>query len=290
MTRFLIAIVTLAFFTGCIAPTEQLTPFPEDAEGPSPEEEEAMRNFGNNNSFGTSVTIPYVQNGRLFSPEMSETVLNVDLSSILASENIDSEIVRVPGNWVLTMQTQTDYGSSPPSFTPLLATVEFGSGGARTSIKFNPSRFSQILIPATNVRVYVTWDPDLSPFADSGESVRVVALLQRSPFVENRASRVFGVTTLGGSPSGALAAQFEGEVPFGAKSWSFVGSDGVTGSIWDNCRLTFDGSVVAHYYTGADLLEFYKMGIDVPVKGAGERFLWSSNENVPAVGFIRFNL
>lgn len=290
MTRFLIAIVTLAFFTGCIAPTEQLTPFPEDAEGPSPEEE-AMRNFGNNNSFGTTEVIPFSENGVQFPESMSRTMLNVDLSSLLAAENIDSEIIRVPGSWVLTMTLEVDYGGVWATICPLLATLELGSGGARTAIQFNPSRFSQMVVPASNVRLYLTWDQELAQFSGAGKSVRVTALLQRSPFVENRVSRIFGVTTgAGARPAGPLVtvSSFRAPVPLGAKSWSFVGG----GSIFQQgSLLEFDGGITKEQYGGPELEAFYDAGINVPIKGLGERFQWDAGMvGTEGIGFLRFNL
>lgn len=294
MTRFLIAIVTLAFFTGCIAPTEQLTPFPEDAEGPSPEEEEYMRRLANSSAFGSSQVIPFVENGASFSPSMSVTMLDVDLSSFLSSENIESEIIRVPGNWAVTVQTTVDYGEHSPTFAPLLATLEFGSGGSRTQIRFNPTRFSQVLVPATNIRLYITWDADLSPYAGNGKEVRVNAFLQRSPFIENRAFKAFGVRT--NFPVEPDAFVVQGEIPFGAKSWSFVADTG-PGQLPDsavfslNNRLEFDGPPpVGHQYYGDDLLRFYEAGVDIPIKGTGAYFKWVSQEINPGSGFLRFNL
>lgn len=285
MTRFLLLSLTLIFCSGCMAPVEEhYTPFPTETD-------EDMRNFGNNNSFGTTEVIPFSLGSVQFPESMSVTMLNVDLTSILDSENIESEIIRVPGNWVLTVHVEVDYGSNFPSFAPLLAVLEMGSGGARTSIEFNPSRFSQLLVPASNVRLHLKWDQQLAPFSSGGNSARVTALLQRSPFVENRAFKAFGVTTQGGiiAPTAYSLPDFTAPIPYGAKSWSFVGNRNAP--TWDDANsLQFDGDTVGHRYLGSEMFDFFEAGINVPIKGLGETFRWLSTTPSGGYGFIRFNL
>lgn len=277
MTRFLLLALTLVFCSGCVAPIAEYN-------------EEDM-SIANSTAFGSNASLLVVPGSSTaetaFPSSAQETLLNVDLSSYLIKENIESEIIRVPGNWVITVNTEVIRNPSSPAavqpIAPVLAELQYGSGGARTQVAFNPIPSAQITVPATNIRLSVRWDRDLYvggviPNTIPAE-VKVSAFLQRSTGVKNNAYKAF---TLGGS--GSPFFNFRAPIPTLAKGWSVDGS--AIGNLWTASSMTMAGIV----YSGPELLAIRAAGnYPLPITGVENTFVWTGPAS-PADGVLKFYL
>lgn len=223
-------------------------------QGPAPSDALAMQNkLGNFVDMRNTDVLNAAGQG----PE--KTILDINLNDYALMKGRVLE----PGSWVLTFRTEVLTPAVPPGVNPLVARVQYGSGGASTRVDVSISPGSAFQISADRVRASVVLEGLINgPDVTLPPTLQRVSAVLRRGEIESVPVRSFFINTIPAVP-GAIT----GIIPPLAVDVFVHGNNVAANNVYNaGTLLTLTGGgVVLATYSGTDLRNSQLAGNPLPV-------------------------